>query len=294
MFFFFFFFFLMIRRPPRSTLFPYTTLFRSPRQLPRRAGRAQCPSISRAGTLVVWPLMWPMLLARPLRASTLAGGGPTTRRAAKTAAGEARCLHLPGLGKAGPLRGQGQVSAAPRAQLLPGFSRCQARDRAAARAGRRHRRARARRRRRQSGGADLPAPRRQDDRPLRLPPGERGGPGELGAARGLLRRVLRLCAVRAAADRRPAGRERRLGARGVPERAPRLARRGAGGRARREAAAAGAGDAERTARPGLGELPDRAEAAAAGRGAPGAARGAQPGEPTVADRVFRHLEHPGF
>src|SRR5256885_16863475 len=25
----FFFFFLMIRRPPRSTLFPYTTLFRS-------------------------------------------------------------------------------------------------------------------------------------------------------------------------------------------------------------------------------------------------------------------------
>src|SRR5256885_5570130 len=27
--FYFFFFFLMIRRPPRSTLFPYTTLFRS-------------------------------------------------------------------------------------------------------------------------------------------------------------------------------------------------------------------------------------------------------------------------
>src|SRR3712207_8101907 len=33
-----FFFFLMIRRPPRSTLFPYTTLFRSPRRA-RRAGR---------------------------------------------------------------------------------------------------------------------------------------------------------------------------------------------------------------------------------------------------------------
>src|SRR2546422_8283396 len=30
----YFFFFLMIRRPPRSTLFPYTTLFRS-RLLPR-------------------------------------------------------------------------------------------------------------------------------------------------------------------------------------------------------------------------------------------------------------------
>src|SRR5215203_6533964 len=32
----FFFFFLMIRRPPRSTLFPYTTLFRSPRRRPGR------------------------------------------------------------------------------------------------------------------------------------------------------------------------------------------------------------------------------------------------------------------
>src|SRR6201996_9759061 len=30
----FLFFFLMIRRPPRSTLFPYTTLFRSPVVLP--------------------------------------------------------------------------------------------------------------------------------------------------------------------------------------------------------------------------------------------------------------------
>src|SRR5215510_15613206 len=34
------FFFLMIRRPPRSTLFPYTTLFRSRRPRTRRAG---CP-----------------------------------------------------------------------------------------------------------------------------------------------------------------------------------------------------------------------------------------------------------
>src|SRR4030066_1896810 len=35
----FFFFFLMIRRPPRSTLFPYTTLFRSPpaSAMPRRS-----------------------------------------------------------------------------------------------------------------------------------------------------------------------------------------------------------------------------------------------------------------
>src|SRR5256885_16378906 len=35
--FLFFFFFLMIRRPPRSTLFPYTTLFRSEKG--RRTGR---------------------------------------------------------------------------------------------------------------------------------------------------------------------------------------------------------------------------------------------------------------
>src|SRR2546427_2900339 len=35
------FFFLMIRRPPRSTLFPYTTLFRSSscRQVPVRASQ---------------------------------------------------------------------------------------------------------------------------------------------------------------------------------------------------------------------------------------------------------------
>src|SRR5258707_6328518 len=37
--FIFFFFFLMIRRPPRSTLFPYTTLFRSHRQDRVIAGR---------------------------------------------------------------------------------------------------------------------------------------------------------------------------------------------------------------------------------------------------------------
>src|SRR3712207_8128365 len=41
----------MIRRPPRSTLFPYTTLFRSPRERlnndrlrgPDRRGRGDCP-----------------------------------------------------------------------------------------------------------------------------------------------------------------------------------------------------------------------------------------------------------
>src|SRR5216683_5012829 len=41
--FFFFFFFLMIRRPPRSTLFPYTTLFRSRRSAARRFPIARSP-----------------------------------------------------------------------------------------------------------------------------------------------------------------------------------------------------------------------------------------------------------
>src|SRR2546429_9546272 len=52
-FLFFFFFFLMIRRPPRSTLFPYTTLFRS--DLPHfgqhvSMGRlGMCPLVDRVG-----------------------------------------------------------------------------------------------------------------------------------------------------------------------------------------------------------------------------------------------------
>src|SRR5258708_21790803 len=43
-FLFFLFFFLMIRRPPRSTLFPYTTLFRSPWPGARRWRRCSRPS----------------------------------------------------------------------------------------------------------------------------------------------------------------------------------------------------------------------------------------------------------
>src|SRR5947199_8030158 len=45
---FFFFFFLMIRRPPRSTLFPYTTLFRSDRFADRRRDRRADPQPVRA------------------------------------------------------------------------------------------------------------------------------------------------------------------------------------------------------------------------------------------------------
>src|SRR3712207_7043272 len=60
-----YFFFLMIRRPPRSTLFPYTTLFRSAPRRPLLPGYGRCrihhraprrrrgggrPPTSRAGT----------------------------------------------------------------------------------------------------------------------------------------------------------------------------------------------------------------------------------------------------
>src|SRR5690348_18309860 len=49
--FFLLFFFLMIRRPPRSTLFPYTTLFRShghERPARRDSGRAELTRIRKA------------------------------------------------------------------------------------------------------------------------------------------------------------------------------------------------------------------------------------------------------
>src|SRR2546429_9989130 len=49
---FLFFFFLMIRRPPRSTLFPYTTLFRSPQaehRPARRSGGSRNPVSPAAG-----------------------------------------------------------------------------------------------------------------------------------------------------------------------------------------------------------------------------------------------------
>src|SRR5438105_14728721 len=39
---FFFFFFLILRRPPRSTLFPYTTLFRSSKASSRSRSASGC------------------------------------------------------------------------------------------------------------------------------------------------------------------------------------------------------------------------------------------------------------
>src|SRR5436309_8468169 len=47
-FFSFFFFFLMIRRPPRSTLFHYTTLFRSGRCAPARCAAGAWRGLGRS------------------------------------------------------------------------------------------------------------------------------------------------------------------------------------------------------------------------------------------------------
>src|SRR3712207_8806528 len=67
-----FFFFLMIRRPPRSTLFPYTTLFRSRAGRSRRAGRrvtASRPARPRRETPVTPPVPCPVRRAAPPRRS---------------------------------------------------------------------------------------------------------------------------------------------------------------------------------------------------------------------------------
>src|SRR2546430_9251668 len=54
-----FFFFLMIRRPPRSTLFPYTTLFRSGDQpgvlvaMNPAALKVNLPDLEEGGTLII-------------------------------------------------------------------------------------------------------------------------------------------------------------------------------------------------------------------------------------------------
>ena len=51
------FFFLMIRRPPRSTLFPYTTLFRSHFSLQQRPPFLYCPFfVAAAPQLFILPI----------------------------------------------------------------------------------------------------------------------------------------------------------------------------------------------------------------------------------------------
>src|SRR3712207_9322460 len=47
----------MIRRPPRSTLLPYTTLFRSTGRRSRRRGRSGSPSVVRGGLVAADALL---------------------------------------------------------------------------------------------------------------------------------------------------------------------------------------------------------------------------------------------
>src|SRR3712207_7719771 len=68
-YYFVFFFFLMIRRPPRSTLFPYTTLFRSrapPADAVSWAARRTARP-ARQSARIVWDHRVPTCLARSIR-----------------------------------------------------------------------------------------------------------------------------------------------------------------------------------------------------------------------------------
>src|SRR6266566_9162924 len=77
---FFFFFFLMIRRPPRSTLFPYTTLFRSCAAGLGAASSGQGPAHPGARGLVPSVFGLPPLLPKPT--PVLTGVCPSARYAA--------------------------------------------------------------------------------------------------------------------------------------------------------------------------------------------------------------------
>src|SRR5215210_8505388 len=59
---FLFFFFLMIRRPPRSTLFPYTTLFRSATQSSMQGWCRPRPRLCRRSEEYTSELQSPMYL----------------------------------------------------------------------------------------------------------------------------------------------------------------------------------------------------------------------------------------
>src|SRR2546425_1811348 len=82
----FFFFFLMIRRPPRSTLFPYTTLFRSSAGVAWALGYADGERISRGEMLAVVRRIASSVRV-PVTADMEAGDGTTPEAAAETAPG---------------------------------------------------------------------------------------------------------------------------------------------------------------------------------------------------------------
>src|SRR2546422_9457157 len=92
-----FFFFLMIRRPPRSTLFPYTTLFRSVEQEPTTR---VCQQVVRVARKLKLPVVLFTLqnVELPLRLFPRARRRRTLRRlkgAIAGSAGAAAVLHPP-------------------------------------------------------------------------------------------------------------------------------------------------------------------------------------------------------
>src|SRR6267378_118360 len=189
----FFFFFLMIRRPPRSTLFPYTTLFRSHphrvghRAAPRRC--APCDHVQRAagGADCMEPRRRPGGAARTRAKHRAARGSPVGRqlplpRPRWNGFGEQDRTPLPGRLRTARLRHRGAPRAALRAHRL---HRCDffAGERSQARPGDTSESAA------QSGplrtrGADLRRP-NGDGAPLPLPAGG-GRPlgGEMGRNEG--------------------------------------------------------------------------------------------------------------
>src|SRR2546422_10200218 len=75
----FFFFFLMIRRPPRSTLFPYTTLFRSLALVGLTATEAAGTLVTVIAAVPLWPSLAAVIVAAPVLT-------PVTRPLADTVA----------------------------------------------------------------------------------------------------------------------------------------------------------------------------------------------------------------
>src|SRR6266581_346549 len=80
-----FFFFLMIRRPPRSTLFPYTTLFRSPAPEDHWRGLAHKLSSALGGQTT--------LVADPAVEALAAQARPTRHRPTPSAGADGVAIH---------------------------------------------------------------------------------------------------------------------------------------------------------------------------------------------------------
>src|SRR6266496_3150414 len=95
---YFFFFFLMIRRPPRSTLFPYTTLFRSGTSMVATTFAADTPLVVTGlvyaqGVAGNW-IWWSFLLSGMMTVFLFAALWPADRRAVRRDAllGQAGCV----------------------------------------------------------------------------------------------------------------------------------------------------------------------------------------------------------